>query len=705
MTEQFTIGIDVGGTFTDIVLRGGSGKRVMKKVPSTHHSYADAILSGVHQLIAMEGLPKEAISSFMHASTVASNTILERKGARTGLITTRGFRDILEIRNLRMPRLYDMSWTKPKTLVERFLRVEVDERINANGEIERPLEEEDVERAIRRLIEHEVEVISVCLLHSYQNPVHEQVIKKVAGRIDPSLIVCASSDVLPEINEYTRTSTTVINSYLKPIIREYLEKLSDGLTGAGMAAPLWMMQSTGDLASAKLAVQRPVTIVESGPAAGVIGVQALSMKAGLSKALSFDMGGTTAKVSIIEDGKVSRASEYEVGGGANIGTRLLSGGGYPLKVPAIDLAEVGAGGGSIIWLDAAGSIQVGPESAGASPGPVCYGFGGVDPTVTDANVVLGFLNPLQLVGGEVTLHADKALDALRHKIADPLGITFEQAAYGAHLIAAANMIRAIKAVTSERGRDPREYTLVAFGGNGPLFASTLARSLKIGRVIVPPLAGVFSSMGLLFGQVGYYATRTVARADMQGDTPERIEGIFQELQAEVSGLLLSDGFSDIETTRSASLRYQGQAFEMEVPLPSAPFNSGVLRDARSAFAAEHETTYGYRGGDEEPVEIVTLRVFGRTTVGDREPASVPRPPNGSAVANHPVRQVYFGPEWGWVDTPILKRADLTQPRRGSCIIEEYDSTTVVPPDAEVYIDDIDNIVINLKSDTQIATEK
>src|SRR5216684_865862 len=356
-----------------------------------------------------------------------------------------------------MPRLYDMSWTKPPPLVERRLRTEVTERVNAEGGVDIPLDEASVERALRFLVGEGVEAIAVCLLHSYLNPAHEIRVKEIAARVAPEITLCISAEVLPVINEYERTSTTVINAYVRPIVEQYLTRLSAEVARSGIDAPLLLMQSNGGLTTAKAAAVTPMHIIESGPAAGVVGVQALIRRIGIQKAISFDMGGTTAKASLIENGEVTRATEYQVGAGIVLGSRLLSGAGYTLKVPAIDLAEVGAGGGSLLWIDAGGALQVGPMSAGAVPGPVCYGQGGSEPTVTDANLVLG----------AVKLDAAKAATAIDDKIARPLGMSLEEAAYGAHLIAASNMIRALKAVSSERGRDPREYALVAFGGNGP----------------------------------------------------------------------------------------------------------------------------------------------------------------------------------------------------------------------------------------------
>src|SRR5579872_3573395 len=675
MPVSFRAGVDIVGTFTNIVLLGEGGERYTKKVSSTVDDYARAIVDGLSGLLDEIGGGR--IVELLHGTTVASNAILEHKGAKTGLITTRGFRDVLEIRNLRMPRLYDMSWTKPPPLVERRLRVEVDERINARGEIETPLDEASVEKATRFLVAEGVEAIAICLLHSYLNPAHEARVKEIVAALAPGVTLCTSSEVLPVINEYERSSTTVINAYVRPIVERYLTRLIGEAQRIGIDAPLLLMQSNGGLTTAKAAAVTPMHIIESGPAAGVVGVQALCRRIGIGKAISFDMGGTTAKASLIEDGEVTRAAEYQVGAGIVLGSRLLSGAGYTLKVPAIDLAEIGAGGGSILWIDAGGALQVGPMSAGASPGPVAYGRGGTEPTITDANLVLGYLNPGHLVGGALKLNAEKARAAIAEKIGVPLGMSVEDAAHGAHLIAASNMIRAIKAVSSERGRDPREYALVAFGGNGPIFAAGMAQELGIGRVLIPPSAGVFSSFGLLYAEVEYYFTRT-RKVLLRAAAPEEVQDIIGGLEAEARARLTEDGFGPdrIEIRRSASLHYQGQSFELRVPLAPGRLDRVALAALEEAFGAEHERTYGHRAGAAEPVELVSLELIGR---------GQPDQPRGVAAAAaslapdipiiDPMRRAYFGPGKGWLDARIVNRSTLKVPHPGPCIVEEYYDTT------------------------------
>jgi len=687
------VSADIGGTFTDLVAIGPAGQLRTKKISSSVGDYGRAIVEGLGALFAEAGFGPEEVAEVLHATTVASNAILEHKGAKTGLLTTAGFRDVLEIRTLRMPRLYDLRWEKPAPLVPRHLRLGVTERVNVRGEIETPLDEADAVAAVDALVAEGVQAIAVCLLHSYANPAHERRLGAIIAERAPGIPVSLSVDVLPEMKEYERTSTTVINSYIGPTLGRYLGALSGDLRGAGISAPLLLMQSSGGLMPAAEAARLPVHVVESGPAAGVIGAQALAKRIGLPDVISFDMGGTTAKAGVIEGYAVNRAGEYSVGGGIMVGSRLLSGAGYQLKVPAIDLAEVGAGGGSLIWLDAAGAPQVGPESAGAVPGPVCYGRGNTQPTVTDANVVLGYLNPTHLVGGDLPIDASASRAAISAKIATPLGLTPEDAAHGAHLIAASNMIRAIKAVSSERGRDPRGFALVAFGGNGPLFAAGMARALGMKRVVVPPSAGVFSAFGLLVSDVEVHLSRSWRRLT-RGLDPAALEAASAELEAEACGRLAAQGFppARIAAQRAATLRYQGQSFELPV-LFQAGDGPAVIEER---FGVEHQRTYGHRAGVDEPVEIVALQLVGRG-LPDRLRMPDSLSPQAATPAQ-PARPAYFGRALGWIETVILPRAALSTPRQGPVIIEEYDCTCLVPPGATASLDRFGNIIIDLQGD-------
>jgi N-methylhydantoinase A len=701
-SKGFRLGVDIGGTFTDIVLLDAGGRIHTKKVPSSVDDYARAIVEGLREVFRETGLAGHDLSEVLHGTTVASNAIMELKGARTGLITTKGFRDVLEIRRIRMPKLYDLSWEKPVTLVERYLRAEVTERVDAHGRIQTPLDPAEVERVLDRLLAEKIEALAVCLLNSYANPAHEARIAEIVRKKAPDLILSVSAEVLPEIREYERTSTTVINAYVMPIVRRYLRTLRGGLDTIGAKAPLMIMQSNGGLMTDEAAGAKPVHIIESGPAAGVVGAQALSKKIGLGKLVTFDMGGTTAKASIVEDGEVSRATEYQVGGGIMHGSRLLTGAGYLLRVPAIDLAEVGAGGGSLVWIDPGGGLQVGPQSAGAFPGPLCYDLGGTEPTVTDANVILGFLNPTQLAGGAVRLDAARAHEVFETKIARRMGLPLAEAAYGAHVIAASNMMRAIRAVSSERGRDPREYALFAFGGNGPLFAAGMARQLEMRRIIVPPAPGLFSSFGLLFADVEHHYVRTWRRLVRRVE-PADLGAMFARMEAEARAQLAADGFraDAIRIRRSADCRYEGQSFELTVPVADGPVDAGTLTGIAEAFGREHQRTYGHRAGDDEPVELVSLRVVG-LGVPDRprvpEALRVDRTGPGRAGGT---RRVYFGPDLGWRETPIIDRPELATPREGPAIVEEYDATCVIPPGARAALDAHGNIVVDLQREGQV----
>jgi N-methylhydantoinase A len=692
----YRVGVDIGGTFTDIVLIGSDGAVLTKKISSSVEDYARAIVEGLAEVFAEAGIAGSAIEEIRHGTTVASNAILEQKGARVGLVTTKGFRDVLEIRTLRMPCLYDIGWTKPPPLVERYLRQVVDERIDHRGQVERALDPADAERAVAALLAEKVEAVAICLLNSFVNPAHELMLRDIVRRRAPGLPLSVSCEVLPEIKEYERTSTTVINAYVMPIVATYLEAMRRRLDDAGIAARLLLMQSNGGLTTDKAAVERPMHIIESGPAGGVIGAQALALSGGLDRIITFDMGGTTAKASMVEDGKVMRTQEYAVGAGIMIGSRLLTGAGYTLKVPAIDLAEVGAGGGSHVWIDAGGALQVGPESAGAAPGPVCYDVGGKIATVTDANVILGYLNPAHLVGGALRLNAEKARSVFAASIAEPLGMSLEAAAYGAHQIAASNMIRAIKAVSTERGRDPREFALFAFGGNGPLFACGMAAALGITKVIVPPAPGLFSSFGLLYADIEHHYARSFRRLLRQADLSE-IERAWGDLTEQAARQLAVEGFTGARARllRFAALHYKGQSFDLVVPVPDGPIDERMVAILEEAFGAEHERTYGHRAGIEEPVELVAIQVVGQglregPSVPERMVSSRPEPVPG------PPRRVYFG-ERGWIETPVVRRSDLARRRTGPLIVEEYDATCVVPPGAVAELDRAGCILIALET--------
>jgi N-methylhydantoinase A len=691
------IGIDIGGTFTDLVAIATDGRITTRKVASTPHDYGEGIIAGLRELLTGGA----SITEVLHGTTIGSNTVLEGRGARTALITTRGFRDILEIRDLRMPVLYDIGWTKPRALVERRLRLEVTEKLRPDGSVAIPLDPASVDAAIEMLRAEQVESVAICLLHSYANPTHE---REVATRLRaalPELAISISHEILPEIKEYPRTSTTVINAYVQPVVRAYITALDARLRALGIDAPLQLMQSNGGLASVAFAAAAPAHIIESGPAAGVVGGAALARHLNAPKLITFDMGGTTAKAGLVEGGEVLRSEAIEVGGGVMVGSRLLVGAGYMLKLPAIDLAEVGAGGGSICRLDAAGAPKVGPDSAGADPGPVCYGNGGTAPTITDCNLVLGYLDPGGLVGGALKLNVAAATAAIARDLAGPMRCSVEAAASGMLRLAAANMMRAIRAVSVERGRDPRQFALLAFGGNGPLFAASIAAELGIGHVIVPPMPGLFSAFGLLVADTEHHASQSFRmRLDGAGvDEPgmERFAAVLGALMHAGADRLARDGFSpQRHSFRAAAIaRYVGQSSDIEVPLPEigVPVPDGaadrILHELPARFGIEHARTYGFRAPPEEPVEVTGLSVIARG-IGDvpRLPARIP-PAGGAASAT---RRAWF--HASWTETAVIDRAGLSAtPREGPLIVQEYDATCLVPPGARAALDGFGNIVL------------
>jgi N-methylhydantoinase A len=678
------IGIDIGGTFTDIVAIAADGRVVTHKIASTPHDYGIGIIDGLRALLASHS---GTVTDVLHGTTIGSNAILEGKGARSALITTKGFRDILEIRDLRMPVLYDLHWTKPRALVERRLRLEVIEKLRPDGSVAIPLDATSVTAAIAMLRSEAVQSVAICLLHSYANPAHERAVADAVRAALPDVAVSVSHEILPEIKEYPRTSTTVINAYVQPVVRAYVTSLAARLRELGIAAPLQLMQSNGGLASAEFAAIAPAHIIESGPAAGVVGGAALALRLEEPRVITFDMGGTTAKAGLVENGEVLRSEALEVGAGVMAGSRLLVGAGYLLKLPAIDLAEVGAGGGSICRLDAGGAPKVGPDSAGAEPGPVCYGRGGTEPTITDCNLVLGYLDPAGLVGGSLKLDVEAARAAVARSLAEPLHRSVEEAAQGMLRLASASMMRAIRAVTVERGRDPRQFALLAFGGNGPLFAAAIAAELGITRVIVPPLPGVFSAFGLLVADTEHHTTRSL-RMRMRIDEADhaRIAAALHELVIAGTERLTRDGFP-LERQQfrlAAQARYVGQSSEIEVRLP----DDGFPPHFAELFGEEHERNYGFRAPPDEPVELIGVSVIARG-MPDR-----PRLPDAVPPASIPVptsRRAWFA-EIGWVDTPVVDRAQLTsRPCAGPLIVQEYDATCLVPHGVDAALDAFGNI--------------
>ncbi|MEM1315637.1 MAG: hydantoinase/oxoprolinase family protein [Pseudomonadota bacterium] len=684
------IAADIGGTFTDVALIRTDGAVATRKVASTPDDYARGVADGIAELVAAEALTPGDIGEVMHACTVATNAILERKGAKTALITTEGFRDVLEMRRIRVPRLYEPLYVKPPALVPRKRRFEVTERLDFRGEVLTPLDVASVARAVEAVRASGAEAVAVCLLHSYANPAHERRIGEVLAEALPGVYVSLSVDVLPEIREYERTSTTVINSFVGPPVKGYLDSLRDRLGEAGLPRDFFVMHSAGGIVDARTVTRKPAQIVECGPAAGVIGARAVMLEAGFQDAISFDMGGTTAKASLIEGGRLLRADDYEVGGGISLSSKLAKGGGYALKLPVIDISEVGAGGGSIVWRDRAGALKVGPQSAGARPGPACYGLGGEAPTVTDANMALGYLNPEALAGGAVAVDPELSRAALQRFVAGPMGISVEDAAWGVHELITTVMMRAVKSVTTFRGRDPRDFAMIAFGGNGGVHGASLARALGISTVIVPPGAGVLSAVGLLEADVETSAAAALLER-LDAAPAEALAARLQALGVQAAGEL-GRAPGEVALSVEADFRYEGQAFELTLPFEAGrALDGAAAAQAREAFDRAHEQAYGYRLAD-RTVEIVTLRVTARVPSVE---AARPRWRAGDA-APEGRRRAVFGPEHGAMETAVIDRAALAAgPRAGPVIIEEYEGTTVVPPDASARLDGRGNIVVSL----------
>ena len=690
------IGFDVGGTFTDLVVADGRTGIHTLKVLSTPDDYSRGILDGVARMAGAGVLHPALIDRMVHAFTVATNALLTRTGARVGLITTLGFRDVLEIGRLRMPQLYNMDWDKPVPLVRRSLRLEVRERMSALGEVITPLQEDDVATAIDALLAAGVDSIAVCLLHSYVNSAHERRIVELVRARAPQVAVSASFQVLPEIREFERTSTTVVNAFIKPVVDHYLGALERGLQCVGATAPLMVMQSAGGVMKAATARQLPAYCIESGPAAGAVGAAALGRLLGIPNIIAFDMGGTTAKACLIENGEPRLTDQLEVGTALNAGQRLLSGGGYVVRAPAIDLAEIGAGGGSLAWIDAGGALRVGPQSAGSVPGPACYARGGTVPAVTDANVVLGFLNRGHLLDGAMPIDSAGAEAAIQKMIAGPLGMAVHAAAYGIHEVANAAMVRAVQAVTSEIGRAPADFTMIAFGGSGPVHAASLALHAGITHIVVPPASGVFSAFGLLFTRIEHRLVRTWS-VDTALAEPGKLNALALELKREARDLMAAEGvkITDSENHFLLDLRYRGQSSELGIPV-ELPLSGGGIAQAVQGFHREHERTYGYHN-PREATQIVNLRLRVRAKAGeaievraDRISPAVCKP----AAAAAGTRQVYFGQRWGWCDTPVVRRETLNA-TTGPLVIEEYDTTIVVPPGALVRRDATGSVHIDL----------
>jgi N-methylhydantoinase A len=674
------LGVDTGGTFTDLCLADeASGQVTVAKVSSTPDNPAEAVINGIRKLITDKILEPDQIGFLIHGTTVATNALLEGKGAPTALITTAGFEDVLLIGRQSRPRLYDFWAQRPTPIVPRSRCLGAPERILHTGEILRPLDSEAIESFIRKIKAKGIKSIAVCLIHSYANPTHEQQIKALIQRIHPEAFVTLSSEILPEYREYERTSTICINAYVMPKVNDYVRRLEDMLRELGVSSELYIMQSNGGVINAQLARESSARTVLSGPAGGALLGVYLSAALKTPNIITIDMGGTSSDICLIESSQPKLTTEADIEG-------------YPIKLPMIDINTIGAGGGSIAWIDTGGALRVGPRSAGAVPGPVCYGRGGDQPTVTDANIILGRLNPAYLLGGEMEVHLDRARAIVDDKIATPLGIDLMQAAEGIIAVVNANMIRGIRRVSVERGYDPRDFCLVPFGGAGPLHGVELALSLNMARVAVPTHPGIASAFGMLSADVrhDYVQTLIITSDRVKGD---RLDSIYKDLEAQGKSQLAREGFNDkaVILSRLADMRYAGQSYELSLPVPGSKISINVLDSLFKQFHRTHRQTYGY-SRDGELIEFVNLRVVAQGKLpGSRLAEKRLRGQNPSRSSS--TRKVWF--QGQALETPIYERSDLVKDQviTGPAIVEQLDSTIVIPPGFQGAVEDLGNLII------------
>jgi N-methylhydantoinase A len=679
------LGVDVGGTFTDVALWDEDARRLTAlKLPSVPADPAEGILAGIRAILERDGVASAAVAFVAHGTTVATNALLEKKGARTALVTTRGFRDLLEIARQKRPDLYDLQADTPAPLIPRDLRFEVRERLLADGTVLEKLRREDVTAAVETMGAEAVEAIAVCFLYSFLDPTHERQAAAVIRERSPGCYVSLSSDVSPEFREYERLSTTVLNAYLGPLISRYVRRFDAEVRRIGVPGAPYINQSNGGVISAVAAAERPVRTLLSGPSAGVSGAAWVARAAGLDALITFDMGGTSTDVARVEGGRPVIVGERTIGG-------------YPVRIPTLEIESVGAGGGSIAWVDSGGALKVGPESAGASPGPACYGRGGRRPTVTDANVVLGRLSATHLLDGRMELRPDLAREALE-ALGSELGLSSVDAARGVLSVVGTNMLSAIRIVSVRKGYDPRDYTMVAFGGAGPLHAAALARDLGVRRVLVPPAPGILCALGLLVEPLRLDLVRTRMALLASLALPEIAE-VFAELEAEATAGLDREAVPAARRhlARAFDMRYLGQNFELTVRAPDALW-SGDREALRRAFIAEHERVYGYAAED-EPIQIVNVRL---TALGEPDPLTLPalaRAPRAEPLdARVGERSAYFDEVGDFVVTPIYRRERLLAGHRldGPAIVEQMDSTTVILPGQQALVDDNANLLIEVR---------
>lgn len=682
------VGFDVGGTFTDFVLVGPDGRLHTGKRLTTYPDPSEACLAGLDEVVAASGVAWADIVQAVHGTTLGSNLVVERKGTGVALATTEGFRDVLLIGRQKRYQLYDLQIEKPEPLVDRSMIVEVRERVLADGSVRTPLDEEQARSVVRDLRARGVRSLAVCFLHSYRNPVHERRFAELVAEEAPGIVVSLSSDVAPEFREYERTSTTVVNAYLITAVRDYLRRMVAELRERGYRGRLFIMQSAGGIATAEAMSQYPVRMIESGPAAGALIGARYGALTGHPDVIAFDMGGTTAKVSLIVGGEPQTVGQFELHK-----VRLAPGSGIPMNVRSIDLVEIGAGGGSIARAHM-GTIQVGPDSAGSVPGPACYGRGGERATVTDANLVLGYLSPETFAGGTMALDVRAAREAVLRDVARPLGLSVEEAAWGIHRMVNLNMELATRVVSIERGHDPRHLAFVATGGCGPGHGCRLAAALGVPRVILPAAAGVASAIGLLSAEVKFDVSRTfLTRLD--GAVPAEVAALYAEMEKEAAAVVeASTGAAPVRLAREVDLRYVGQGFELTVEVPPGEVSGELLGRVREAFHRAYAKRYGF-AAEGEPVEATTWKL---TAYGESEVVELPRFERAVERLEEAVRErrpAYFPEAGGFTDTVVYDRYRLYPGAEvaGPAVVEERESTTVIPPGMVARVDGFGNLIV------------
>ena len=685
----WVLGSDIGGTFTDIVLAGPEGAWTSAKQLTTPDAPEEAVIGGTRRALERAGIAASAIERVVHGTTLATNAVIERRGARTAFVTTAGFGDLLRIgRTARVEDdRYDLDFRNERPPVEASLCFEVEERIDARGAVVRPLEGASLAALAARVVEAKPEAIAICLLHAYANADHEERVADRLRAVLPDVSIALSSRVHPEMREFDRACTTLFTAEVAPLMERYLARLESGLRALGVAAPLQVMESSGGIMSASVAAERAVATLESGGAAGVMAAARFARHHALARVISFDMGGTTVKAGVVHDGEAQLARELHVGGKGSYGGRR-AGTGHPIKTPTVDIAELGAGGGSIAWLDAEGVLRVGPRSAGALPGPVCYGRGGDEATVTDANLVLGYLDPETFANGAMRLDAAAAADALRRRIAEPLGVDLERAAWAIHDAVNANMASAIHVVTVQRGLDPRDHTVVGFGGAGPMHMAGVAERFGIDRLIVPPEAGVAAAVGMQGSDLRAELGRTRA-FDPESLTPtvaRREFAVLREQALERMGY--SEPPPELLVTHFVDARFEGQAHELSVPLSA--LDDAALARIEPDFRERYRREYGVEARGR--VEYAALRVRLRLSV-DAPP--LPRPRSLSEAARPAAqRRAVFAD--GPVETPVYVRSQLASGDRiaGPAIVEGPVETVVVPPAWRAEVDEVGSLLLS-----------